>query len=237
MRLLVLYLCVLAGLLVIAWVSACGILFLQLRNQLSHFSVQELETVEGLLFFTQQGELRLKEDYHNHPESKNVIERFLEVRGANGSVLYRNERLGERSLGGVPYVGEGIGGYSGRSDHLSDGTRVRMVSRVHTLGGRTLLIRLAHSEEPLYARLWDFFFTFLVALPIVILIAWIAGEATILRNLLPMCAWCKKIEHQGRWTAIEAYARDQFDTEFTHGICPECNRRLMGEYRNVPRQV
>src|SRR5690242_4203076 len=144
-RLTLWYVSGLAILLLLAWAGTCGLLFWQLRNQLGHFSIQEIETVEGLLYFTPQGQLRLKEDYHNHPESKDVIERYLEVHGANGSVLYRNERLGDRSLGGPPFPGEGVGGYSERSDRLSEGTRVRVVSRVHALGGRPLLIRLAHS--------------------------------------------------------------------------------------------
>src|SRR5689334_12054596 len=176
----------LAILLVLAWAGTSGLLFWQLRNQLGHFSIQEIETVEGLLYFTPQGQLRLKEDYHNHPESKDVIERYLEVRGVERSVLYRNERLGNLSLGGSPFAGEGIGGYSERSERLSDGTRVRVVSRVHVLDGRPLLIRLAHSEEPLYQRLRDLSLASVIILPIVLLIAWIAGYALARRALSPI---------------------------------------------------
>jgi heavy metal sensor kinase len=185
-RLTLWYVSVLAALLILGWAGTCGLLFWQLRSQLGHFSVQEIETVEGLFFFTPQGQLRLKEDYHNHPESKDVIERFLEVRGADGLVLYRNERLGDRALGGRPFAGEGVGGYSERSVRLSDGTRVRVVSRVHSLDGRPLLIRLAHSEEPLYSRLNELFLASLIVLPIVLLIAWIAGYGLARRALSPI---------------------------------------------------
>ena len=185
-RLTLWYVSGLAILLVLAWAGTCGLLFWQLRNQLGHFSIQEIETVEGLLYFTPQAQLRLKEDYHNHPESKDVIERYLEVRGADGSVLYRNPRLGNRSLGGSPFSGEGVGGYSERSERLSDGTRVRVVSRVHALDGRRLLIRLAHSEEPLYERLRDLSLASLVILPVVLLIAWVAGYALARRALSPI---------------------------------------------------
>src|ERR1051326_2601999 len=109
-RLTLWYVSGLALLLVLAWAGMFGLLFWQLRNQLGHFSIQEIETVEGLFYFTPQGRLRLKEDYHNHPESKEVIERYLEVRGADGSVLYRNDRLRNRALGGPPFRGEGVGG-------------------------------------------------------------------------------------------------------------------------------
>jgi heavy metal sensor kinase len=184
-RLTLLYVCVLAAILVQASAGTCALLFWQLRSQLSHFSIQEIETVEGLLFFTPQGQLLLKEDYHNHPQSKDVIERFVEVRAADGAVLYRNERLGERSMGPT-FKGEGVGGYSERSERLSDGLRVRVVSRLHRLDGHPLLIRLAHSEEPLYARLKEFVLAALMVLPIELLIAWVAGYGLARRALRPI---------------------------------------------------
>src|SRR5579883_55423 len=185
-RLTLWYVSGLAALLVLAWAGTCGLLFWQLRSQLGHFSIQEIETVEGLLYFTPQGHLQLKEDYHNHPESKDVIERYLEVRGGDGDVLYRNDRLGGRALGGAPVPGEGVGGYSERSERLQDGTRVRAVSRLHVLDGRPLLIRLAHSEEPLYSRLRELFLASLVILPPVLVFAWLAGYGLARRALSPI---------------------------------------------------
>ena len=176
-RLTLWYVSGLAMLLLLAWAATGGLLFWQLRKQLGHFSIQEIETVEGLLYFTPHAELRLKEDYHNHPQSKDVIDRYLEVRATDGSVLYRNDRLENRALGGPTFPGEGVGGYSERSARLSDGTRVRVVSREHVLDGRSVLIRLAHSEEPLYGRLREFSLASLIVLPVVLLIAWFAGYA------------------------------------------------------------
>jgi len=207
-RLTLSYVSGLAILLVLAWVGTCGLLFWQLRNQLGHFSIQEIETVEGLLYFTPQGQLRLKEDYHNHTESKDVIDRYLEVRGADPSVLYRNERLGDRLLGGSPFAGEGVGGYSERSERLSDGTRVRVVSRVHALDGRPLLIRLGHSEEPLYERLRDLFLASLIILPIVLLIAWLAGYTLARRALSPIEKMAREAQEI---TADKLHARIRVD--------------------------
>ncbi len=72
--------------------------------------------------------MTLREDYHNHPASKRVLERYLEVRSGEGGVLYRNERLAGQALGGNPMAGEGKDSYSARSARLPDGIRVRMVS-------------------------------------------------------------------------------------------------------------
>jgi K+-sensing histidine kinase KdpD len=51
-----------------------------------------------------------------------------------------------------------------------------------------------------------------------------------LRGLLPICASCKKIRNdQGYWEQIEAYVSRHSKAEFSHGICPECAKRLYPE--------
>ena len=185
-RLTIWYVSVLAALLILAWAGTCALLFFQLRNQLDHFAVEEIETVEGLFFFGPDGTLQMHEDYHNHPESKEVIERYVEVLSPAGAVLLRNERLGHRDLGGVPLNGEGVGGYSERTARLSDGTRVRLVSRVHSLDGHPLLIRLAHSEEPLFLRLRELLAASLIVLPLALGIAGLAGYGLARRVLRPI---------------------------------------------------
>jgi len=48
---------------------------------------------------------------------------------------------------------------------------------------------------------------------------------------LPICANCKKIrEDDNSWTPIEEYIRDHSETEFSHGICPECAKKLYPEF-------
>lgn len=48
-----------------------------------------------------------------------------------------------------------------------------------------------------------------------------------LRGLLPICAACKKVrDDSGYWNRIEDYLRDRSEAEFTHGICPECARKM-----------
>ena len=185
-RLTVWYVSVLAALLILAWLGTCALLFFQLRNQLDHFAIEEIETVEGLFFFGPDGTLQLRDDYHNHPESREVIERYVEVLSPDGTVLLRNDRLGPRSLGGKPFDGEGVGGYSERDARLSDGTRVRLFSRLHTLDGRALLIRLAHSEEPLFSRLNDLFAASLIVLPLALGLAGLAGYGLARRALSPI---------------------------------------------------
>lgn len=48
-----------------------------------------------------------------------------------------------------------------------------------------------------------------------------------LSGMLPICSSCKKIRNdQGYWTQIELYIREHSDAEFSHGICPDCSKKL-----------
>lgn len=50
-----------------------------------------------------------------------------------------------------------------------------------------------------------------------------AKEIKKLRGILPICANCKKIrDDKGYWTQVEVYISDHSETEFSHGLCPEC---------------
>jgi hypothetical protein len=54
-----------------------------------------------------------------------------------------------------------------------------------------------------------------------------------IEQLLPICSSCKKIrtdndhpEDPQSWTSIDEYLREKKDMVFTHGICPDCMKRL-----------
>lgn len=57
------------------------------------------------------------------------------------------------------------------------------------------------------------------------------ADVRILRGLLPICASCKMIrDDNGYWTQIERYVKDHSEADFSHGICPECARRLYPDF-------
>ena len=57
------------------------------------------------------------------------------------------------------------------------------------------------------------------------------AEVKTLSGLLPICASCKKIrDDKGYWTQIESYIKDHSEAEFSHGICPECAKKLYPEF-------
>jgi len=52
-----------------------------------------------------------------------------------------------------------------------------------------------------------------------------------LRGIVPICASCKKIrDDQGYWNQVEVYVSSRTEAEFTHGICPECAKKLYPEF-------
>lgn len=56
-------------------------------------------------------------------------------------------------------------------------------------------------------------------------------DVRILRGLLPICASCKMIrDDKGYWTQIERYIKDRSEADFSHGICPDCARKLYPEF-------
>ncbi|WP_257305354.1 cache domain-containing protein [Geothrix campi] len=53
------------------------------------------------------------------------------------------------------------------------------------------------------------------------------AEVKTLGGMLPICSHCKKIrDDRGYWNQIEAYLNEHTDAEFTHGICPDCAKKV-----------
>lgn len=70
--------------------GACVVQYWQLTDQLYRDEVKDMETVEGLLYFTPDGRRQLDESYHSSPETKLLIDRLMEVRDQGGIVLFRS---------------------------------------------------------------------------------------------------------------------------------------------------
>lgn len=52
------------------------------------------------------------------------------------------------------------------------------------------------------------------------------AEVKMLQQLLPVCSWCRKVrEDSGYWKQLEAYVAAHSALRFTHGICPDCQKR------------
>jgi hypothetical protein len=51
----------------------------------------------------------------------------------------------------------------------------------------------------------------------------------ILEGFLPICASCKKIRVQDQWEQIEKYISENSLVQFSHSLCPECQKKLYPE--------
>lgn len=193
-RLTLWYFGVLSGIL---FLFSCGIstvMFFQLRTQLDDHAIEELETIEGFFRFRPDGTVVLQGIDHDHPYPATAQERFIEVRAPDGSVLLRNELLGSRSLGGEPKPDEGRSSYTERSIRLSDGTRVRLISRRHNIEGKPTLIRLGFNEQMLWQRFFRVAGGMFLGLPVALALAGFCGQLLAKRALLPISQMACRVQ-------------------------------------------
>ena len=60
------------------------------------------------------------------------------------------------------------------------------------------------------------------------------AEVRVLRAILPICAYCRKVrdDDQNEWLNMEAYVARHTGSHFSHGICPTClEREIAPEFR------
>jgi DNA-binding response OmpR family regulator len=51
-----------------------------------------------------------------------------------------------------------------------------------------------------------------------------------LNGLLPICSYCKRIRSdQNYWEQVENYITEHSDARFSHGICPDCFNKVLGD--------
>ena len=171
--------------LVVVFIFQCSLL----TSQIYHDEIQDVETVEGLLRFEPGGALSLRADYLSHPQSNLLIDRLMEVRDLQDVVLYRSPGLHGKMLGPPSQLkdeGEDAFKFGEHMTRLNDGTLVLMISHRHPVEGRMVLIRLGYSLSPLADRMKHFLLALLLALPIALLAAGLAGHHFVRKALLPL---------------------------------------------------
>lgn len=74
--------------------------------------------------------------------------------------------------------------------------------------------------------------TVCVAIPVVVVTQKLLARLHYLEGFMQVCAWCRKVEHDGKWLVMEEYFRNRFNTRTSHGMCPECYARVSRESKN-----
>lgn len=59
--------------------------------------------------------------------------------------------------------------------------------------------------------------------PLVLLVIEDISEIAELQRLIPICSVCKKVrDEKESWFRVEAYFKEHWGVDFSHGFCPEC---------------
>lgn len=56
-----------------------------------------------------------------------------------------------------------------------------------------------------------------------------------LEGMLRVCAWCRKIGHGDKWIRLEDYFANDLQIGTTHGICPECRKKVEEDTQQIRR--
>ena len=59
--------------------------------------------------------------------------------------------------------------------------------------------------------------------PLVLVVIEDISEIAELRRMIPICSICKKVrDDKESWMRVEAYFKNHWDVDFSHGLCPDC---------------
>ena len=155
------------------------------------------------------------------PFNSNLAEPMrLALKGKSGTIIGLDYR-GETVIAAhepVREVGIGIVAKIDLSEVRAPFIRAGIISFVigiiMLIAGAALFIRVTN---PLIVKLEETINEFKIALQ----------KVKVLSGLIPICASCKKIrDDKGYWNQLESYLKAHSDADFTHGICPECVKKL-----------
>lgn len=183
-RLTVWYVGVLAALLIAYGIGPLFFLYLNMREQIDHNLLEDVETVEGQIATEPDGSLALR--LHHGDEGDPGLDRFVEIWSPEGRVLYRTPQLEGQALEGPPSPEEAKKDVAPVSERLPSGLRVRVASSPHHLADRTVILRVAHNEEKMWRELREFATVLLIGLPLGVLLAGFGGYALARKALAPI---------------------------------------------------
>ena len=62
------------------------------------------------------------------------------------------------------------------------------------------------------------------------------ADVKVLSGLVPICSNCKKIrDDKGYWTQLEGYIQAHSEAKFSHGVCPDCMKKLYPNF--IPKKT
>ena len=169
---------VLSGILLLYAGASLFLLFLTLRHGVDRTLRADFERVEDLLTEGPDGTVRVGGHEGEADEDTRV-----EVRALDGAVLYRRPESGDDVLPPPPIA---RAEWSFSSVVLPDGTPVRVLSHTCPLSTRSVLVRIATSEQPLRAEWRELALGLSLGVPVAIALAGLGGHWLARRVLSPL---------------------------------------------------
>jgi heavy metal sensor kinase len=157
-----------------------------LRNQLDLSQDRDIETVEGLLTLTPDGHLEIGPEEGEAKEADLDRGYLLEVWSGNGVLLYRSDELNGSAMGQPVHLNGHRWREAPHTIRLPNRMRVRVASRAHMIEGKTAILRLGVSEEPLWQQFWEMVGVMSIGLPISVLLIGLTGYMVAGRALRPV---------------------------------------------------
>ena len=115
----------------------------------------------------------------------------------------------------------------GLADGLADGYITRPVGKSELLARIEAFLRISATQEALRASEAEVRKLNATLEQRVAELSQAAEKVKLLSGLIPICASCKRIrDDKGFWSQVEVYIRDHSEATFSHGVCPECARKL-----------
>jgi len=208
-RLTLWYVAILSGVLALYAGSSLLFLHVSLRRELDRNLSEEFERVEDLLAAAPDGSIRMG-GHGGEGELQGVVEAWSTDR----KLLYRSEGLGGQALGGPPTAAPTESPFA--SLELGDGTPLRVLSRPHEVMGRSVLVRVALSEETLRAEWHRLMFGLLFGFPVALAIAGLGGNWLARRALQPLDRMARHAERLTADNLDERLPVENPDDELGH---------------------
>jgi len=131
---------------------------------------------------------------------------------------------GFRSIMGVPLISgdKVIGAIHFRSIKLntySDQNLIRLAENIGSqiagaVGNAQLFIELKRTEEAQKKLIRE--------------LEGALSQVKQLKGLLPICSYCRKVrDDKNYWQSVESYITEHSEAVFSHGVCPDCNKKYI----------
>jgi hypothetical protein len=103
-----------------------------------------------------------------------------------------------------------------------------LISWLNEIGGLSKALFGGNYELNWKEAVLETAITIVVAIPAIILSWKLSKRLHYLEDFIRVCAWCKKVGYDDKWISFEEFLHKKFNTETSHGICPDCYEKYKG---------